>query len=515
MSETKDNVTDQSPPGEPAANEPEDARPAPRKARKIHRLRISANVGLQIFLLAVLVFIANYLGARHFERWDLSRGQKYSLSEKTTSLLEELEEPVEIIIRLRATSRIADDVGDLIREMQFIAGDNLQVETMNPELDISREQELQADYAFRQGSDLVLVRNPRNDQHRFVYENEMIELAPLDPYQAMADQKAEPDIAAFTGEQKIVSALIEVLEERQPKVYFTQGHNEVAIGEESPASLFLEALAQENVVAEELRLAAIEGVPDDAAAVVIASPKYDFTLKEVQALEDYWAGGGRILMLLDPNMWTTNLESFAKRRAIEPRGDRILRTLQLEGVNVIVPQVMTQFPPDSIMTQGLEDANAMLKGHTQSLGMSAELARELELELSGLMFATEGYWGETQPEAEVVEFQEDQDYAFPLAVAAAVEPTSDSDQQPRAVIIGNGAIIQNEAAKNVTEDFMLNVMNWLLDRDYLIGIPPRERNLAMLTLTPEQKGRIWFYCVVLVPLVPAGAGIIIWLKRRR
>jgi hypothetical protein len=57
-------------------------------ARKIHRLRIGANVLVQIALILFLAAMVNYLGFEHYKRWDLSRDKKYQLSDKSKRFLE-------------------------------------------------------------------------------------------------------------------------------------------------------------------------------------------------------------------------------------------------------------------------------------------------------------------------------------------------------------------------------------------------------------------------------------------
>jgi hypothetical protein len=58
------------------------------KPKKIHRFQIGLNVVVQIGLLILLAAMINYLGFEHYRRWDFSRDQKYSLSDKTKRVLD-------------------------------------------------------------------------------------------------------------------------------------------------------------------------------------------------------------------------------------------------------------------------------------------------------------------------------------------------------------------------------------------------------------------------------------------
>ena len=61
--------------------------PLPNKPKSIHRVQIGVNVIVQVAILIVLAAMVNYLGFEHYRRWDLSRDQKYALSDKTSSSL--------------------------------------------------------------------------------------------------------------------------------------------------------------------------------------------------------------------------------------------------------------------------------------------------------------------------------------------------------------------------------------------------------------------------------------------
>jgi hypothetical protein len=275
-------------------------------------------------------------------------------------------------------------------------------------------------------------------------------------------------------------------------------------------------LRQENVEPMALRLSVAGEVPEDASALAIIGPQYDFTLDEIGILENYWEAGGRLLILLDPHSDTPNMRDFIRRRAVDPRDDRVLRSIRLTSDLVgIQPAVVAQFVRDSAITRGLEGANTILKGGTSSLGMDGTMADEVGLSLGGLMFAEEGYWGEVDHQAQEKYFNEGVDNEFPLPLAVSVEALNTAERDHRMIVIGNSEFLSNTNLKDASRDFALNSVNWLLDRDFLIEIPPRERDLSMLQLTPEQKRQILFYCVVLVPGIAAGVGLIIWLKRRR
>src|SRR3977135_1910776 len=86
------------------------------KSAKIHRLRIGLNVIMQIALLFFLVVMVNYLGFEHYRRWDLSRDQKYALSDKTKRFLETIKGKVRATVFFAPNNPIGPDVTALLTE---------------------------------------------------------------------------------------------------------------------------------------------------------------------------------------------------------------------------------------------------------------------------------------------------------------------------------------------------------------------------------------------------------------
>src|SRR5947207_12127418 len=95
----------------------------PDKPKKIHRVRIGVNLIVQIALLLFLALAANYLGFEHYRRWDLSRDQKYALSDKTKRFLETIKGKIRVTVFFSPASPIAQDVQSLLTEYQYAAKD--------------------------------------------------------------------------------------------------------------------------------------------------------------------------------------------------------------------------------------------------------------------------------------------------------------------------------------------------------------------------------------------------------
>ena len=128
------------------------------------------------------------------------------------------------------------------------------------------------------------------------------------------------------AEVDVTKALMR-LESGPQKVYFTQVHAErdLSSAEKDGYATLAGWLDNNNYSLERLVPTADNKVPADAAVVIAAGPKRDFTLNQITSLKQYLASGGRVLLLLDPPASAsapplTNLIAFAKEWGVDVGG---------------------------------------------------------------------------------------------------------------------------------------------------------------------------------------------------
>jgi len=106
-------------------------------------------------------------------------------------------------------------------------------------------------------------------------------------------------------------------------------------------------------------------------------------------------------------------------------------------------------------------------------------------------------------------------------VAASVEKDAPSDDRlrvdsSRLVAVGSSAFLSNESITEADLDFVLNSLNWLLDReDSIMGIAPKPAHNLSLSLTESQLNLMALLVMVAIPGCAGVLGIVVWLKRRR
>ena len=519
MTDPNDNSEPAPPAPAPAPTPvPEPAPAAKARPRKVPRFQIGLNVVIQVLILFIIFLMVNYLGFRHFQRWDLSRSQKFTLSGKTLDILKNLEEPVDVIVWFDETNRIFPDVVTILTEYQIRSREKIRLEFVNPLRDPNRTRELQAKYKFNEEENVIVLDNGRNS--KFVYGADMVEYQPQDPL--LAQVKVAPDIKAFSGEEKLTSALQEVNSKEKPKVYFTQGHREPELeGTKDAPSRIAGAkdyLTKENIEVLPLTLMSKDDVPKDAQTIIIVGPQFDFTKRELAMLEDYWERGGHLIMFLDPNYPNRNLVEFCSRRGITPRADHVLKTSLVQQVVFVYTDVVAEFIGKHPITEALSRTTTTLKGGTQSLKFDEVVARQNDLAISPLLLAGEGYWGEKDfPVApgEAPVCNKGTDAEAPLFLAACAEQAG-GDISRRLVVVGNSALVEDKTMTSSQNlQLIIGATNWSLNRSQLLGIPPKGRNDFKINLSPTEKSRLWFFCILAVPCAAAIVGLLVWLSRRK
>src|ERR1051325_5116656 len=109
---------------------------------KIGRVRIGLNVVVQIVLILFLVAMVNSFAFKHYKRWDLSRDQKYTLSDKTKRFLDTLKDKMRITVFFSPNTPISADVQNLLTEYQYAGKGKIDLEHIDPERNLWRAKEL-------------------------------------------------------------------------------------------------------------------------------------------------------------------------------------------------------------------------------------------------------------------------------------------------------------------------------------------------------------------------------------
>ena len=495
-----------------------DETPSPDKPKKIHRFQIGVNVIVQIAIVIVLAAMVNYLGFEHYRRWDLSRDKKYELSDKTKRFLEGIKGKARVTVFFGAQNPISGDVQNLLTEYQYASRGKIDVEFVDPERNLTRAKELFDKYKVVTDESVLIV--DYQGRSKTVKASEMAEMSPGDPLTGEQSQ-----VTAFKGEQAITSALIDVVEGKKNTVGYIIGHKEPPLSGQSPVSVLKTFIENENVQFKELNLFEMPSIPEDVKVVMIAGPQYDFSDREMKMLRDFWNKDGRILLLVDPAAKTPKLFAFLNELGVKVDDDRLMAMVQT-GIQEVarVRDVVAHFLPDNPITKRLSDVRAPFFGTTSSLTLESDRVAAANIHLAPLAQAEKGYWGEKDYNSDdeaLLEFDAAKDKGEPLTIAASVEKGGSADERvqinsARLVLVSNSTFVQDNALTQDQQglDFVSASLNWLLSREQMIGIAPKIPQTLTFTLGEQALRNLRWIILILMPLVPALLGLIVWWRRR-
>jgi hypothetical protein len=507
--------------------------PAPQKPAKIHRLRIGANVIIQLALLFFLAIAVNYLGFEHYRRWDFTRDHKYALSDKTKRFLETVNGKMRVTVLFSPGNPLGPDVTALLTEYQYAAKGKIDIEQVDAERSYSRAKALVDKYKIVSDESQVIL--DYDNRNKTVKASEMAEMDQGNPMFGEA-----PRMTAFKGEQAITSAMIDLVEGKKNNVGYVLGHKEPPIadtppsitpsmapdqGVRSPLSLVKTVIENENIKFQELNLFEVPAIPADLKTVVINAPQYDLSDREMKLLREFWDKQGRILLLLDPSAKTPKLLAFVNELGVKVNDDRVMAFMKTGIQEVaLVRDVVGKFLPDSPITKKLADARGIFVGGTSSLTLEQERVQAANVRLQPVIHAEKGYWAEkdyTSTDEAKLQANAALNSATQLILGASIEKGGSADERvqtnsARMVVVGNAAFIQDSAITQDQQalDFMSGAVNWLLSREQLIGIAPKVPKTVTFSLDDNAMRNLRWLILVLLPLIPAVLGFGVWWYRR-
>ena len=452
-----------------------------------------------LVVFAILAAI-NYLSTKHNKRWDLTAAHQFSLSDQTKKVLQDLKEPV----RIRVFAR-SDDFARFRDRLDQYTYQSKQVSTEF--IDPEKRPGIAQQYGVTALGTIVFDYKGRNEK------------------------------VNSESEQDLTNALIKVIQGRQPKVYFTQGHGEkdTASADRGGYNGIATGLTSGNFVVEKVVLAQQGSVPADADVLIVAGPKTDFLAPEIDAIKAYLAKGGKLLVSLDPVLKAdvpqpVLLQGLLKEWGIDAGNDIVLDVSgmgRLLGTDESVP-VAASYPPHSItenfqlltaypLARSMSPVEGGANGHTAQKLVETSKSSWAETNLKSL---TGG-----QPAK-----QDEGDKVGPVTLASAVsapatvtppapavkkEGETPKPAETRIVAFGDSDFASNGAlGVSGNRDLFLNTINWLAQQENLISIRAKDPEDRRITLTADQERRIFYLTVLIVPGLVLLAGVQTWWRRR-
>lgn len=449
--------------------------------------RFSAYAALTLGAFTGILVLVNVLPYWFPVRWDLTQDRRHTLAPEIQRLLASLPQPVTAYAFFTPRTD-PEPARRLLDDFAYYARGRFRYEIVDP---IARPGLAQRYGVTRDGT-IVLVMGERKEPVEFLTEEEM------------------------------AKALVRLMHPEKRVVAFLTGHGERNLDAPDPRGYLLlkQDLEAKNYQVRPLDLA-LEGgaVPEEVTVVVLADPQQPLPAEEVQALQDFTARGGGLVVFLN-----TSLES--PQGLSRPLETYLARTWGLVPEDTVVVDTTSPQPHIALAGHyGEHPITQKMQGWrtyfplARSLDVAEDAPQEADLTLVPLVFTSERAWGETDLEAlrrgegGNLTFDPKTDRPGPLVLAAAAERP---DLGSRLVLIGDADFASNGAYTDVGNGILaLNSIDWAAEEENLIQITPRPRVQRHLALPNAAVFNLLTLGTVF--LLPAGVvvvGLGVWAYRR-
>lgn len=469
-----------------------------------------------VLLIAALLLIVNYFGWKYYKRFDWTRSQLYSLSEKTRNVLRDLKQDVDFIVFLSPDQQreLYQPTTELLQRYGA-ASHRVHVRIVDTAKNPIEAQTLVQRYDVKTTG--VVVASGKDK--RVIDSNDLAELD-FSSVQATGS----PQMTGFKGEQLFTSAILQLSEGRKPKILFTTGHGEHTLDDQGGRGLSgaQQLLGRDNFELSEWASLGQAAVPAGTDLLVVAGPTASFVQPELDAFSAYLNNGGRMLVLLDPTLGgaagqglvNTNLEGWLARYGIKAGADIVVdpsNPLPFFGPETIFLKTYGDHP----VTKALAEANLPV---LVSLARSAGAGSAPGIKVTELLRTSPAGWGETDLAHLEKVSRDPSDVAGPVAVGAVAESaaTAPGKRPMRLVVFGDSDFATNQllGANEANAVLLSNTLNWLVEREALLGIPPKKTEQVRLTLTADQIRKVYLLAAFL-PVLAAVLGGVVFTRRRR
>jgi ABC-type uncharacterized transport system len=484
-------------------------------------------IGFNVLLATVVVFMVvvmlNYASRDLYGRFHWSSLTRAELAPLTRKFLQTLTNQVKVTIYYDRKDELYGTIADLLNEYR-LANPHISVQTVDYIRDLGLAQEVMLHYQLgpTNTKDVIIFECVGRTNPPIIIQGAALAKAVKESVPTEEEFRRRPTL--FLGERVFTSVLIALTNPNPAPltVYFLQDHqgeHPIELPEAKPDYGYLKfvtILAQYYIQVRPLSLLGTNPVPADCKLLVVPGP-WKLSNDELEKIEGYLnRGGARLLALFNAN-------SVDSRNVVRTNGlERVLAKWGIEVGDVILmdpdnmskslwEMVVDKFSPDHPAVAPLVGKRLFLYrprsvGKLKSPAPAADVPRVDEIAFTGPATVTSV---DPRPEHKRV---------YPLAVAAenAIKGVTTEQGPTRILAIGDSLFLCNKCIESVENRlFAAAAVNWLLDRNQLLEIGPRQVNEYRLVMTHSQMRAAQLLLQAGLPGAVLLLGGLVWLRRRR
>ena len=453
------------------------------------------SVVITAVVLAILVAVNVFFSAlpASSTEYDISASKLYSVTSNTRSVVSALTEDVTIYWIVQAGEE--DAVIEKLLDRYESLSDHITVEKRNPDVYPTFAEQYTDGTVYN--NSLVVECG---DRSRYISNTDI--------YLTDASLYSYSYSTSFDGEGAITSAIDYVTNPDQPVVYALTGH-----GEEDLPATFADSLEKENITVEELSLLNTDEIPEDAACLIVYAPQSDISEAERILLEDYVAGGGKLLVMAGP-VEDADLTNFYA--LLEPYG-----ITAAEGIVVEGDREHYAFSTPAILMPDLADSDITTPLAEEGYYVILPLAVGLEMgenttgaTVTSLLTTSDAAFSKPDGYDMTSYEKEDGDLDGPFALAVDAAYSNGGEL----IWVSSSAYLDdmyNAYSSGANVNFTMNALSQLIGESEAMSIRAKSLNYNYLTISDSVSGLLQVLMIGVIPLTFLGAGITVVVRRRR
>nr|WP_285011146.1 gliding motility-associated ABC transporter substrate-binding protein GldG [Pedobacter sp. ELA7] len=262
-------------------------------------------------MLSLVILVANVVSSFVYARFDLTEEKRYTLSQQTRSLVENIDKPVVITVFLdgdlpSAFKRLRNSTKDLLKDYQAYGGSSVQINFVDPIADLTvamQDSVINSLYEAGIEPTTLNIKNDAGFAQKTIFPMALIEANGRQiPLKLLQNQDAgggyEHNINSSIEnlEYAFTSAIEKVLSDDQLRIGFTEGNGELSDAMLGDAMESLSAHLEVGRV--DLNTITKAGL-DKLSALIVAKPQQEFTEAQKYKLNYFVMRGGKVVWCID------------------------------------------------------------------------------------------------------------------------------------------------------------------------------------------------------------------------
>jgi len=472
-----------------------------KKVSRRKNIRYGANSFILIAVVVAIAVVVNMLAGMKPLKIDLTPNKLYTISDTTKDILKGLNKDV-TIYGLFDDGKITignqyKDVTELLNQYSKYA--HLKIEYVDPD----------KNPGFIKEVDPEGLKAITNDDFVIKCGDKIKKLSYYDLFTIQVDQQTyQQTVTGTSAEESFTGAIKYVTSDVTPVVYFLQGHDEIDMT--TQLTTLQQYIGMNNCDVKTINLLTDKKVPDDAALILVASPKRDLSSDESYKIKEYLDNGGKGVFLFDSletGSQFTEFEGILKEYNVSLNYDKVKENDSTRHA----PDNAYDIIPDVLTNVVIENTFNMVMPKSRSLNI---LKNQKEyINVIPLMRSSDKAVGEQIGSAGA------NDIPGPLDLAVAVEDNGGL-KPVKILVMGNASFLTDSAVQaygsysSNSMLFFLTSLSWLQGKVKDVVIVPKSYETPRLTINAAQSTITGIAVVIFFPLVIFIAGLLVFMRRR-